>query len=67
MKVSTLDLSSGKKKSQQQMGKYEQPSSELEAASANGRSQTLLTTASTPGTLSDLTRYTKKPRLLSHP
>ena len=41
-------------KSQQQMGKYEQPSSELEAASANGCSQTLLTTASTPRTLSDL-------------
>ena len=43
MKVSTLDLSLGKKKkkSQQQMGKYEQPSWELAAASANGRPQTV--------------------------
>ena len=55
-------------KSQQQMGKYEQPSSELEDASANGRFQTVNDSINARNSLrSDLTRYTKKPQLFSYP
>ena len=68
MKVSTLDLSLGKKKKKVN-SKWGNMSNHPGSWQLHQQTGVLrrLTTAPTPGTPNDLTRYTKKPQLFSHP